>query len=143
MRPTLMMPFRVLWKRRQLEQACRWTRPELERHQRDRLQALRRGHAVLSASRPPNPARRGASDCLSQHSGHGPRIRMADPAGRRSTRDIARRTVRSIGRDRLAAAIRHALESRGAAVGAVTVGAVDALARGATGKAPLILATPS
>src|SRR5262249_52064116 len=44
--------------------------------------------------------------------------------------------------DGLAASLRRALESRGASVGAVTVGAVDALARGATGKAPLIVAVP-
>ncbi|HXI27011.1 MAG TPA: AMP-binding protein, partial [Vicinamibacterales bacterium] len=43
--------------------------------------------------------------------------------------------------DRLAAAIRRALELQGAAVATVTVAAVDALARGATGKAPLIVAT--
>ena len=42
MEPTVLTPFRVLWKRRQLEQSCRWTRPELERQQQTRLQALRR-----------------------------------------------------------------------------------------------------
>ena len=34
--------FRVLWKRRALEGACRWTRLELERQQAQRLIALRR-----------------------------------------------------------------------------------------------------
>jgi putative adenylate-forming enzyme len=42
MRPTFMTPFRVLWKRHQLERASRWTRPELERQQARRLIALRR-----------------------------------------------------------------------------------------------------
>jgi putative adenylate-forming enzyme len=41
MRSTFFTPFRVLWKRRQLEQSCRWTRPELERHQQEQLRALR------------------------------------------------------------------------------------------------------
>jgi putative adenylate-forming enzyme len=42
MRPTLTTPFRVLWRRRALEKSCAWTRPELERHQQERLHALRR-----------------------------------------------------------------------------------------------------
>ena len=42
MRPTFLTPFRVLWRRQQLERACRWTRSELERHQERRLSALRR-----------------------------------------------------------------------------------------------------
>src|SRR5262245_52591669 len=42
MRPTVMTPFRVLWRRRQLERSSRWTRADLERHQRSRLDALRR-----------------------------------------------------------------------------------------------------
>ena len=42
MRPSLLTLLRVLWKRRALEAACRWTRPELERQQGQRLLALRR-----------------------------------------------------------------------------------------------------
>jgi phenylacetate-coenzyme A ligase PaaK-like adenylate-forming protein len=42
MSPTFMTPFRVLWKRRALESACRWTRAELEQQQARRLTALRR-----------------------------------------------------------------------------------------------------
>ena len=42
MRPTFLLPFRVLWKRHALERACRWTRSELEHHQAQRLAALRR-----------------------------------------------------------------------------------------------------
>src|SRR5215470_3865176 len=41
MEPTVLTPFRVLWRRRQLERSCRWTRPQLERHQQERLRALR------------------------------------------------------------------------------------------------------
>src|SRR5262245_19070233 len=41
MKPTVTTPIRVLWRRRQLERSCRWTRPELERHQQARLRALR------------------------------------------------------------------------------------------------------
>jgi phenylacetate-CoA ligase len=35
-------PIRVLWRRRALEQACAWSRAGLERHQQERLIALRR-----------------------------------------------------------------------------------------------------
>jgi phenylacetate-CoA ligase len=42
MQPTFMTPFRVLWRRGQLERACRWTRSELEHRQERRLSALRR-----------------------------------------------------------------------------------------------------
>jgi len=41
MQPSLTTPFRVLWRRRNLERACRWTRAELLRHQQERLSALR------------------------------------------------------------------------------------------------------
>src|SRR5262249_27085746 len=42
MRPTFMTPVRVLWRRRRLEESCRWTRRQLEDQQQARLQALRR-----------------------------------------------------------------------------------------------------
>jgi putative adenylate-forming enzyme len=42
MRPTLLTPFRVLWKRCTLERRCRWTRAQLERHQTQRVAELRR-----------------------------------------------------------------------------------------------------
>jgi putative adenylate-forming enzyme len=42
MQPTFTTPFRVLWRRRQLERSCGWTRADLERHQQERLRALRR-----------------------------------------------------------------------------------------------------
>jgi len=41
MRPTLLTPFRVLWKRSALERSSRWTRAELEDHQQERLATLR------------------------------------------------------------------------------------------------------
>jgi phenylacetate-CoA ligase len=42
MRPTFLIPFRVLWKRSALERRCRWTRAEVERHQARRVSELRR-----------------------------------------------------------------------------------------------------
>ncbi|HUI82075.1 MAG TPA: AMP-binding protein [Bryobacteraceae bacterium] len=41
MRPTLLTPFRVLAKRTALERRCRWTRQQLDDHQRESLAALR------------------------------------------------------------------------------------------------------
>ena len=45
--------------------------------------------------------------------------------------------------DPIAAALRQAIEAQNAAIGEIRVGAVDALRRGASGKAPLILAKAS
>ncbi len=42
MRPGILTPFRVLWRRHQLEASSSWSRPELLRHQQRRLAALRR-----------------------------------------------------------------------------------------------------
>jgi hypothetical protein len=41
--------------------------------------------------------------------------------------------------ERIAGSIRASLEEQGALVGSITVRAVDALERGATGKAPLVM----
>jgi phenylacetate-coenzyme A ligase PaaK-like adenylate-forming protein len=38
----MLTPLQVIWRRHVLERSCRWTRPELERNQQQRLTALRR-----------------------------------------------------------------------------------------------------
>ena len=42
MRPTLLTPFQVLWRRSALEKSCQWTRVQLDQHQARQASELRR-----------------------------------------------------------------------------------------------------